>query len=94
MRNPFKKENTWNEEEDTTAQHTHRKKNSHKDVGWFKGKIMNAGESGTTTCWSTKDSTQGHLCSGQALSNRDVYCHAGWRQGIPGVKGDTGALGG
>ena len=49
MRNPFKKENTWNEkkentrneEEDTTAQHTHRKKKkkktSHKDVGWFKG---------------------------------------------------------
>lgn len=31
---------------------------------------MNAGEPGTTTCWSTKDSTQGHLCSGQALSKR------------------------
>lgn len=41
----MKKKNTRNEEEDTTAQDTHRKKKtSHKDVGQFKGvlKIMNS----------------------------------------------------
>ena len=62
MRNPFKKENTWNEkkentrneEEDTTAQHTHRKKKKKKNLPQrcrlVQGcaKIMNAGESGTT----------------------------------------------
>ena len=63
MRNPFKKENTWNEkkentrneEEDTTAQHTHRKKKKKKKklpqrCRLVQGcaKIMNAGESGTT----------------------------------------------
>ena len=60
MRNPFKKENTWNEkkentrneEEDTTAQHTHRKKKKKlpQRCRLVQGcaKIMNAGESGTT----------------------------------------------
>lgn len=49
MRNPFKKENTWNEKKkihgmkrgtpqpNTPTEKKKKKKNSHKDVSWFKG---------------------------------------------------------